>query len=206
MVKVKICGITNLSDALASVDAGCDAVGFNFYNKSPRYVFPSKAAKIIHALPRRVVKIGVFVNAREDVIRRIAKLCKLDILQFHGDESPDFCEKFPDFKIIKSFRVKNKESLECAKAYKPFAYLFDTFVKSRRGGTGKTFDWKMIRHIKGLEDRPIFLCGGLTVDNVRKAISAAKPEWVDVCSSVEKKPGIKDHEKIRKLIKAAKGK
>jgi phosphoribosylanthranilate isomerase len=204
VVRVKICGITNLKDALASVDAGCDALGFAFFKKSPRYIRPEKAGRIARALPRSLIKIGVFVNAREKSIKRIAKLCCLDMLQFHGNESPEFCRRFKGYKIIKVFRVKDRIDREDLLKYRPFAYLFDTFVKSKPGGTGEKFNWKLIRHLKGIR-QPIFLSGGLSAGNVRKAIKVAHPDWVDVCSSIELVPGRKDHLKVKKFIKAAKG-
>lgn len=203
MVRTKICGITNLEDALKSADAGCDALGFVFYKKSPRYIEPEKAKDIILRLPKNVIKIGVFVNAKEKEIRRIAGLCRLDMLQFHGDESPEFCRRFKDYKIIKAFRVKNKIHLENVLDYKPFAYLFDTFVESKFGGTAKTFDWKMIRHVDGLK-RPVFLSGGLNAKNVKKAIKTVRPDWLDVSSSVELRPGKKDGTKVQKFIAAVK--
>ncbi len=203
MVKVKICGITNLEDALDSLDAGCDALGFVFYENSPRYITPEKASRIIKNLPRRVLKIGVFVNAREKTVKRIARLCGLDMLQFHGSESLKFCGKFKGYKIIKAFRVKDKVAPQEILKYKTFAYLFDTFVKSKAGGTGKNFSWKLVRHIDGLT-RPVFLSGGLTAQNVKKAIEAVHPEWVDVSSSVEARPGKKDYKKVKEFIESAK--
>jgi len=204
MIKVKICGITNLEDALCAVLAGCEALGFAFFKQSPRYITPEKAAKIIRCLPKHVIKIGVFVNAKEVSIKRIAKLCHLDILQFHGDESPEFCRKFKGYKIIKVFRVKDDIDTEEIKKYKTFAYLFDTFTRSARGGTGKSFNWEILSHLKGIK-QPVFLSGGLSVANVRHAVKLAHPDWVDVCSSVELRPGKKDHAKVRKFIQVAKG-
>lgn len=204
MVRVKICGITNLEDALASVDAGCDALGFSFFRKSPRYVTPQEASSIVRRVPPRIIKIGVFVNARQESVKRIARMCHLDMLQFHGTETPEYCGKFRGYKVIKVFRVKDKLDLREVLRYKPFAFLFDTFVRSRMGGTGKTFDWKLIRHSKGIKI-PVFLSGGLTAGNVKKAIQTAEPNWVDVCSSIESVPGKKDHIKLRRFIKAAKG-
>lgn len=203
MVKTKICGITNLEDARDSCDAGCDALGFVFYKKSPRYITPEKARRIIKYLPEQVIKIGVFVNAREESIRRIARLCKLDMLQFHGNESPEFCARFKNYKIIKAFRIKDKVDLERISKYKVLAYLFDTLVKSKAGGTGKSFNWKLIRHVDHLK-RPIFLSGGLSAENVREAIKVVRPDWVDVSSSVEIKPGKKDGAKVKKIIQAVK--
>ena len=203
MVKVKVCGITNLEDAVRSIQAGCDALGFVFYKKSSRYITPEQACQIIKQLPPHIIKMGVFANARENNVKRIAKLCKLDVLQFHGNESPEFCSKFKNRRIIKAFRVKDKMELSDILKYKPFAYLFDTFVESKMGGTGKKFDWKLIRHICDIK-QPIFLSGGLTESNVRKAIEYIKPDWVDVSSSVEASPGKKDHRKVRNFIRTVK--
>lgn len=202
-VKVKICGITNLKDALHSVEMGSDALGFVFYKKSPRYILPEKARAIIKQLPPHVIKIGIFVNSREKVIKRIAKLCSLDMLQFHGKESPEFCNRFNGYKIIKAFRVKDKIDYRKIVKYNSFAFLFDTFMPDKLGGTGRKFDWRLISHISNIR-RPIFLSGGLHIDNVKKAIMTARPDWVDVSSSVELTPGKKDHKKIKKFIQAAK--
>lgn len=202
MVKIKICGITNLGDAQGAIKAGCDAIGFIFYKKSPRYVTPLKAKKIISKLPKNIIKIGVFANARENTIRRVARLCKLDILQFHGNESPEFCDKFKLNKVIKAFRVKAELDLKKISEYKTFAYLFDTFVPSKLGGTGKKFDWKLIRHIDSIK-LPVFLSGGLTEKNVQEAMRHVRPAWVDVSTSVETEPGKKDHKKIKRFIQAA---
>jgi phosphoribosylanthranilate isomerase len=205
MVKIKICGITNLQDALASVNAGCDALGFVFYKKSPRYIPPAQAARIIRKLPEGIIKIGVFANAREKTVRRIAKLCRLDTLQFHGKESPRFCRRFKDKKIIKAFRVKDRSSLKAILQYNVFAVLFDSFSQSWIGGTGRKFDWKLVRHLDGIT-RPVFLSGGLNAQNVTKAIDAAHPDWVDASSSLEASPGRKDHGKVKSFISAAKKK
>jgi len=204
LVKVKICGITNLEDALSSIEAGCDALGFVFYKKSSRYISPVQALEIIKKLPDRVVKIGIFANAKEGTIKRIAKFCKLDMLQFHGNESPSFCSRFKKYKIIKAFRIKDKLDYAKIMKYRPFAYLFDTFVPSTMGGTGEKFDWKLIRHLNHIE-QPVFLSGGLTCANVRQAIRTVRPSWVDVSSSVEYVPGRKHHKKVKKFIKAVKG-
>ena len=202
-MKVKICGITNLEDAKASIDAGCDAIGFVFYKKSPRYIEPEKAKEMIKQLPGRIIKVGVFVNSKEKIIKDIARSCSLDILQFHGNESPQFVRKFKGYKIIKAFRVKDRIDLEKVLKYKIFAYLFDTFVKSKVGGTGQKFDWKLVGHINSIK-LPVFLSGGLTAENVKQALNIVKPHWVDVSSSVEVKPCKKDHKKIRKFIETAK--
>ncbi len=125
------------------------------------------------------------------------------MLQFHGDESPEFCEKFKDYKIIKAFRIKNKMGLKKILNFETFAYLFDTFVKSKVGGTGKKFNWALIRHLSGFQ-KPIFLSGGLNEDNVKEAIRKVQPDWVDVSSSVEMSPGKKDYKKVKEFIRAVK--
>jgi phosphoribosylanthranilate isomerase len=204
MVKVKICGITSLKDAQNAVQSGCDGLGFVFFKKSLRYITPRKAKYIIKNLAPGIIKIGVFANAREATIKRIARLCNLDILQFHGDESPEFCARFKDYKIIKAFRIKNKIELKNVLRYKSFAYLFDTFVKSKIGGTGKNFDWSLLTRELADIKKTIFLSGGLNEKNVSQAIKAVKPEWVDASSSLEISPGKKEHRKVKNFIKAAK--
>ena len=203
MVRVKVCGITNLEDASRVLSARCDALGFVFYKKSPRYIRPPAARKIIKALPRRVLKIGVFVNAKEKEIRRIAKLCCLDMLQFHGNESVGFCFRFTGYKIIKAFRIKEKIDLPKIFKYNTYAYLFDTFTNDKFGGTGKKFNWGLLKDIKDIK-KPVFLSGGLTAVNVRDALKLAHPAWVDVSSSVEISPGKKDHKKVKEFIQAVK--
>lgn len=203
-VKVKICGITNLEDAKAALDSGADALGFVFYQKSPRYIAPQKARAIIKQLPQGAIKVGVFVNSQEKTIKDIAKLCGLGILQFHGNESWQFCAKFKGYKVIKAFRIKDKPDLRKISRYKTFAYLFDTFVKSQTGGTGKKFNWKLIKHAISNIKRPFFLSGGLTAENVKEAIKYLRPDWVDVSSSAEIRPGKKDRRKVKKFLKAAK--
>jgi phosphoribosylanthranilate isomerase len=204
LVKIKICGITNLEDAVAAIVLGADALGFVFYKKSPRYIAPQKASKIIRVLPKNIIKMGVFVDAQAKTIKRIAKLCHLDMLQFHGNESPEFCRRFKDYRIIKALRVKDSIDSQNMLRYRPFAYLFDTFIKSKPGGTGKKFDWQRLKKIKNKIRRPIFLSGGLTAKNVKRAIKYLHPDWVDVSSSIEIRPGKKDHRKIRKFIAAVK--
>ncbi|MFA5361794.1 MAG: phosphoribosylanthranilate isomerase [Candidatus Omnitrophota bacterium] len=202
-LKVKICGITNLEDAKASIAAGCDALGFIFFKRSPRYIPPPEAREIIKRLPAGVPKIGVFVNAREKSIKRTARLCGLDILQFHGNESPEFCRRFRGNKIIKAFRVKNSLDVKKISGYRVFAYLFDTYSGTQAGGTGRKFDWKLMERLHG-STAAVFLSGGLNEKNVSRAVRTVKPEWVDACSSLEISPGRKDHDKIRKFVRAAK--
>jgi phosphoribosylanthranilate isomerase len=199
VTKVKICGITNLEDARDSVKAGCNALGFVFYKKSPRYIKPEKANKIIKELPKNVKKIGVFVNAKEKTIRYIAKICGLDMLQFHGDETPQFCQRFSNYKVIKAFRIKDKIGLRKILKYKTFAYLFDTFVLEKIGGTGRKFNWNLLRKIDKIKQQ-IFLSGGLNTRNVKEAIKIVRPGWVDVSSSLELRPGKKNYKKIEEFI------
>jgi phosphoribosylanthranilate isomerase len=203
VVKVKICGITNLADAQSAVTAGCDALGFVFYKKSPRYVAPETARVIIREVPRGIMTIGVFVNAPEKTIKTVARQCRLDILQFHGDESAAFCEKFKNYKIIKAFRITHKLALKKIMHYRVFAYLFDTFVPARRGGTGKRFDWKLLTSLSTI-DKTIFLSGGLNPENVQRAIHTAHPAWVDVSSGVESSPGKKNAAQIKRFVARAK--
>jgi phosphoribosylanthranilate isomerase len=202
-IKVKICGITNLKDALDSVAAGCDAIGFVFYKKSPRYINPLKAREIAAKLPQRIIKIGVFVNDTKRNIVKIAKVCRLDMIQFHGHESAQFCRKFRDYKIIKAFRIKDSINKKEVSRYKTFAYLFDTFNKFTAGGTGNSFDWEIISKIDWIKKK-VFLSGGLNEHNLQKATKIVQPDWLDVSSSVEERIGKKDKHKLERFIQAAK--
>ena len=204
MVKVKICGITNKADALAAVGSGCDGLGFIFYKKSPRYISPEKAREIVLGIPPSVIKIGVFVNNREKSIKTIAGRCSLDMLQFSGSQTPEFCARFKGFKVIKSFRIKDKINLRQVLRYRTFAYLFESFSPGRFGGTGKTFNWKFLaRDLAGIKT-PVFLAGGLNEKNVKEAVRIINPEWVDASSRLEISPGKKDHLKVKKFIASAK--
>ena len=203
MVKVKICGITNLEDALASFFYGAAALGFVFYKKSPRYIRPDKAANISGILPKQIKRVGVFVDEKISTVKKIAKLCGLDMLQFHGKESPEYCNKFKAYKVIKAFRINKQEDLEGLSKYKTFAHLFDSFSKTKPGGTGNKFNWKILA--QAVRMRPIvFLSGGLTAGNIKQAVKLLKPDWVDVSSSLELKPGKKNHKKIKKFIQIVK--
>lgn len=196
--KVKICGITNLTDAIAAQKLGADALGFIFYPQSPRYIQPRDAQRIIAKLSKKIKKIGVFVNPLAADAKRIATLCGLDMLQFHGDEPPAFCRKFPGHTIIKAFRVKGENSLTRIHEYKTDYYLFDTYIKGSFGGTGKRFNWPLIKKLK--TTRPFFISGGLNPKNVAFLIKAAHPDWVDVSSGVEVSAGIKDKGLMRKFM------
>ena len=199
-LKVKVCGITNLEDALSGFFSGADALGFVFYKKSPRYIYPNKAANISRILPKKIKRVGVFVDEKASTVKKIARLCGLDMLQFHGQESPEYCKKFKGYKVIKAFRINKKEDLEGISKYKTFAYLFDSFSKTKLGGTGNKFNWKILAQAVKMKPS-VFLSGGLTAGNIKKAVKLLKPDWVDVSSSLELCPGKKDHKKIQKFIR-----
>ena len=202
MVKVKICGITNLEDALASLFSGANALGFVFYRKSPRYINPLKARNISRILPRKILRVGVFVNENIKTVKRIARFCDLDMLQFHGQETAAYCQKFKGYKIIKAFPVKGGIDLAKILEYKGCGLLFDTYSKEKAGGTGKKFNWNLLRNLDKIK-HAVFISGGLTVGNVRKAVKLLKPDWVDASSALESRPGKKDHRKIKKFIQAS---
>ena len=202
-MSVKICGITNLEDALFSFFSGADALGFVFYKNSPRYIRPQKAANISGILPKNIKRVGVFVDEKALTVKRIARLCRLDMLQFHGQESPEYCKKFKGYKVIKVFRISRQEDLVGISKYKTFAFLFDSFSKVKPGGTGNKFNWKILAQTVRMKP-VVFVSGGLTAGNVKKAIKLLKPDWVDASSSLESRPGKKDHQKIQKFIQAVK--
>lgn len=201
MVKVKICGITNLEDALASAEAGADALGFNFYTQSPRYIMAAQARKIIDRLPPFVSKVGIFVNEKREVIQKIQKESGLDVLQFHGDELPSECDGF-EVPVIKVFSVKHP--IESAKLY-PFisAILADSPHDGNYGGTGRSFEWKLLEPWKSL-GKLLILSGGLDLENIEEAIRQVKPYAVDACSRLEDAPGKKNHQKVKLFIEKAK--
>jgi phosphoribosylanthranilate isomerase len=197
MIKIKICGITNIDDAMASVGLGADALGFNFYKKSPRYIEPEKAAEIIAQLPPFIVPIAIFVNEREEKILETLKTSCIHGVQFHGDETPEFCQRFGNH-VIKAFQVKDKESLKHMSHYRVSAYLLDSYREGVRGGTGETFDWHLAVVAKTFGR--IILAGGLNPENVAEAVKLVQPYGVDVAGGVEREKGIKDHGKLRKFI------
>jgi phosphoribosylanthranilate isomerase len=201
-VLVKICGITNPDDGKAAVEAGADALGFVFWEKSPRSVTVRQAAEIIRGLPQLIVKVGVFVNPPPDLVLRAISEAGITLLQFHGDEPPDFCGQF-GLMSIKAFRVNDEASLERLKDYDTQAWLLDAYAASAPGGTGERFNWDLAVLAREM-GRPIFLAGGLTPQNVAEAVQKVRPYGVDVSSGVESSPGRKDHEKVRTFIRAAK--
>lgn len=199
MTKIKICGITNKKDALGAVSLGADMLGFVFYNKSKRYVEPNKAKDIINELPPYVANVGVFVDEKAEKVSEIAEDLSLDILQFHGDESPSYCDDFKDrFKVIKAFRLKDKKDLKTINDYNVDFYLLDTYKPDTIGGTGETFDWKILKDFEFL--KPIILSGGLTPKNVAGAIKEVAPYGVDVSTGVEELAGKKDLELMKKFV------
>ena len=198
-IKVKICGTTSLKDAFLAVESGADAIGFIFYKMSPRSISQKEAKEIILQLPPFIETVGVFVNETSDKINRIAEQCKLNSIQLHGEESPALCRRVKR-KVIKAFRVKNADSLKSIASYDVSGFLLDSYNDGSKGGTGQVFDWNLALRVK--KQGPVILAGGLNPYNVFTAIHRVKPYGVDVCSGVEKSPGIKDHEKIREFIKS----
>ena len=201
-MKVKICGITNLVDAVVSVEAGADALGFIFYPKSPRYISFESAARIIREIPGRILKVGVFVNApREDVLAAQEE-CQLSVLQFHGEETPEFCADFTG-QNWKAFRVNGPETLKRLPAYRTTAWLLDAWSPAMPGGTGERFDWDLAVEAQKA-GRPVILAGGLTPENVMSAVQRVRPMGVDVSSGVELAPGRKEQAKVKAFVAAAK--
>jgi len=202
MVRVKICGITNLKDALTASHLGAWALGFVFYRKSPRYISPSVAKQIIQKLPRAVVPVGLFVNEKEAVVKRIAKTCRIKFLQLHGDEPPSFCRKFKSFVVIKAFRISSDFDFKSLTRFEADCVLFDSFHPRLYGGSGQTSDWDLIRKKRATINKPLILSGGLNASNVKKAIRKVCPDFVDVSSGVEKSPGKKDLKRLKDFFKA----
>ena len=202
-VTVKICGITSEADALAAAEAGADAIGLMFYEGSPRHVTLEQAKAISAALPPHVMRVGVFVNAEEAFVHQALTECMLNILQFHGDETPEEYSRYPVM-TLKAFRVQGEETLAELKAHPSAGYLLDAYVKDALGGTGATFNWDLAVRAQGF-GKPIFLAGGLTPENVAEAVRKVQPFGVDVSSGVESEPGRKDAEQMRTFVAAAKG-
>ena len=196
MIPTKICGITHLADAQCAANHGASAIGFIFYNKSPRYISTEQAKDISDQLPIDITRIGVFVNHDKTLIDEAIQTVPLSMIQLHGDESPEFCSQF-DVPVIKAFRVKDTESLSVINDYKVDAFLLDTFCKDHYGGTGKIFDWSIQ---KAETETPIILSGGLNPDNILDAIASMNPAAVDINSGIESIPGVKDHSKMINLF------
>jgi phosphoribosylanthranilate isomerase len=202
-IKVKVCGITNAEDALAAVEAGADALGFIFYEKSPRYVVPAVAANIIAELPPLVTPVGVFVNEGLATVRSIMETCRLAMAQLHGDENVSYCRELAR-PAMKALRLKDRGSLLALAEYQGRGgvrgFVLDTFSELAYGGTGQITDWGLAADVA--KSTPILLAGGLTPENVTEAIRIVRPYGVDVSSGVESAPGKKDHAKMRAFVDA----
>jgi phosphoribosylanthranilate isomerase len=200
MVRVKICGITNQLDAQRACKAGAWALGFIFHKRSPRYISPFKAKKIIETLPPFITPVGVFVNQNTGAIRDIIRHCGLGAVQLHGEEDQHTCRRLKSFaKVIKVFRVGEKFNPSNLEGFKMDAFLFDTYDPDNYGGTGRTFDWNVLKEIKSA-NVPIILSGGLNAQNVIDPVNALKPYAVDVNSGVEESPGKKDAKKMKDFV------
>jgi len=202
MTRIKICGITREQDLQATVAAGADALGFVFYDKSPRNIAPQRAAELLRALPPFVTSVGLFVDPSEGMVREVLAQVPLDVLQFHGDESPEFCAQFGR-PYLKAIRVRpGVDLVECASRYAAAqGLLLDAYVDGVQGGTGESFDWALIPRELSL---PVILSGGLHPANVALAVRAVRPYAVDVSSGVEASKGIKDAAKVAAFIKEVK--
>ena len=205
MVRVKICGITNLEDAVASIEAGAHTLGFNFYQQSPRYIEPLAARDIIQQMPASIMCVGIFVNVPDtEQVRRIAGEAGLHAVQLHGDESPAYCQELKDLFVIKALRVTSGFDPEQAAQYETEAVLLDGFSPVAFGGAGQTFDWSIATRTRPLVGK-LFLAGGLNENNVAAAIESVQPYAVDACSGLESIPGRKDMVKVRAFIAVVRG-
>lgn len=202
MIEIKICGLTNLDDAVHAAEYGADAVGFIFHRYSPRYIPPDSAKEIIRMLPDHIVKIGVFVNQTEREVKRTVNLCALDLIQLHGDESPQYCSRFPSEILLKAVSAGKIQGTSGLELYPVKAFVMDAHDPIRYGGTGKTADWKLAAGIRDLY--PLILAGGLDENNIMEAVRCVRPHAVDINSGIEIKPGKKDHDRMRKIIEMAK--
>jgi len=204
--KIKICGITNLADAHLAVKNGAWALGFVFYGKSPRFVLPEKVSEIVKSVPENILKTGVFVNQSFDEIEQIQTQSDINVIQLHGDESPEFCleiyEKL-NLPVIKAFRVGEDFDVKTIAAYKNkiFAALLDAYSPSKYGGTGKTFNYEIAVKAACL-DIPIIVAGGITPENIKGILEKTNPFALDISSGVELSKGLKDKSKLEKLFKA----
>jgi phosphoribosylanthranilate isomerase len=198
-MKVKVCGITVMEDALSAAGEGVDALGFNFYPSSPRYIDPVAARAIISRLPPFIAAVGLFVNIPDPAeVARLAREAGVQSLQLHGDETPDYCRKLAGWPLIKALRVDGRLNAATLERYPVSAFLLDAHDEGLWGGTGRTFDWSLANEIRG--NRPIILAGGLKPENVAQAIRTVRPYAVDVCSGVETSPGKKDAARLRAFM------
>lgn len=209
LFQIKICGVTSPTDAQEIALAGADAIGLNFFAQSPRSVNETEAQAIVDALPNNVKRVGVFVNHPEDEVLRLAESLQLDWIQLHGDEPPQSLEVFAEFKIIRAFRCRNRDT-EMVRTYLsqctrlPNAVLIDAYAAGSYGGTGKVVDWTAARSlVDQIQPIPLVLAGGLHPDNVGESIRAVHPQAVDTASGVEEAPGVKAKTKVERFVAAA---
>jgi phosphoribosylanthranilate isomerase len=200
MTFIKICGITNLEDALAAVDAGADALGFNFYKLSPRYIDPDVAREIMSRLPTTILTVGVFVNEQPQSLEEIARRASVTAIQLHGDESPDYCRAIDNRYVIKALSAGYDFDMQRALDYEVDAILLDAKHHTLRGGTGRVFDWSIAIEARRVIPK-LYLAGGLGTENIEDAIIFVDPFAVDACSSLEEKPGKKSHHRMRAFVK-----
>ena len=199
-LRIKICGITNINDALEAVNAGADALGFMLYEKSKRFVRPETVKEIVRELPPFVSCVGVFVNESKETILSLRESCQLDTIQLHGDESDEFCQQIPG-RVVKAFRLQTPEVLKTVATYRTSAWLLDSYSPAARGGTGDSFNWDWVNTSK--LDRPVIIAGGLSPENAAACVTATRPYGLDVSSGVEISPGKKSSEKMTAFITAA---
>jgi phosphoribosylanthranilate isomerase len=197
-VRVKICGIRSLDEARFAQELGVDALGFNFWERSPRYITPAAARQIVRELNPLIGCVGVFVNEEAERVREVQREIGLSAVQLHGDESPEYCMGLAPIKSIKAFRIRDGFDPASVKAYPVGAVLLDADVPGQFGGTGNSFDWRLAVETK--QYSPVLLAGGLTAQNVAEAIRRVRPWGVDVCSGVEAGPGRKDFEKMSRFM------
>jgi len=203
MTMVKICGITSLEDAVMSVEFGADILGFNFFVKSPRYIAPKLAEGTITKLPTGVITVGVFVNESIDTVSGIAKETGIDLIQLHGDETPEYAEhlrKTTGLQVIKAFRVSEQFDASDVVKYEVDAILLDSYSAAERGGTGEKFDWNVAAQVRELIPK-LYLAGGLNPQNVGEANRSVRPFALDACSGLESSKGIKDRRKVEAFIR-----
>ena len=199
MTRVKFCGFTHQDDVAQAVALGADALGFVFYGPSSRYVLPEHAQTLTRSVPAFVTRVGLFVNEEAETVQRIFELARLNLIQYHGEESPEFCDAI-GLPYIKAFRVRKGMDLRTEMDRYPNAsgFLLDAYVKGQPGGTGEGFDWELIPQ----SHAPIILAGGLTPDNAKDAIDQVAPWALDVSGGIETKPGRKDPDKMARFMNA----
>ena len=199
MTRVKFCGFTHQDDVAQAVALGADALGFVFYGPSSRYVSPEHAQTLTRSVPAFVTRVGLFVNEEAETVQHIFEIARLNLIQYHGEESPEFCDAI-GLPYIKAFRVRKGMDLRTEMDRYPNAsgFLLDAYVKGQPGGTGERFDWELIPQ----SHAPIILAGGLTPDNAKDAIDQVAPWALDVSGGIETKPGRKDPDKMARFMNA----